>query len=177
MYNNLQFSLDKGSTFLVYFVIAFYYSKKSMTTKLSKLCYFTGWIPVVLTYQLFTNCTDGVPSSLSGRSSISLRMFANLTGSSCRKNAKEVLSHPLVEPTNKSKIKVLCKKYQGPATNRSVFPQTSGLYSFTITALLLDSSPKPEYMFVLTVVYVTVRRSVFLGGTLVHFPLRHGTYL
>lgn len=90
----------------MYFVIVFYYSEKPMTIKLSKLCYFTGWIQVVLTYQLFTNCTDGVPSNLSGRRSISFSMFANLTGSSCRKNAKEVLSHPLVEPMNKSKTRV-----------------------------------------------------------------------
>lgn len=106
MCNSLQFSFDKGTALLMYFVIVFCYSEKPMTIKLSKLCYFTGWIQVVLTYQLFTNCTDGVPSNLSGRRSISFSMFANLTGSSCRKNAKEVLSHPLVEPMSKSKTRV-----------------------------------------------------------------------
>lgn len=80
----------------------FYYClpllKHDMTTELLKPCSFAGSVQAIFTYQLFTNRTDGVLSNLSGRSSISLSMFANLTGSSCRKNAKEVLSHPLVEP-------------------------------------------------------------------------------
>lgn len=41
---------------------------------------------------------DGVPSSLSGRKSISFMMLASLTGSSCRRNTKEVFSHASAEP-------------------------------------------------------------------------------
>lgn len=165
MCNSLQFSFDKGTAFLMYFVIVFYYSEKPMTIKLSKLCYFTGWIQVVLTYQLFTNCTDGVPSNLSGRRSISFSMFANLTGSSCRKNAKEVLSHPLVEPMNKSKTRV--------STTIRCLSTHFRVMLFSRNAII----GQRMCMFVLNVVYVTSRHSVSLGGILVHFPFRHGTYL
>lgn len=99
------------------------YSKALTTTKLLKPCYSAGSIQAVFTYQLFTNCTEGVLSNLSGRSSISLSMFANLTGSSCRRNAKEVLSHPLVEP-----IKRVQEKHVGtvflPYTSTNCHPST-----------------------------------------------------
>lgn len=51
-----------------------------------------------LTHQLCTICTDGVVSSLSGNKLISFMMFDNLTGSSCRRNTKDVFSQALMEP-------------------------------------------------------------------------------
>lgn len=106
MCNSLQLRFHEGPVFCY----TFYYSKKFVATKLSKLCNFACLIQAVHTHQLLTNFTDGVLSNLSGRRSISFKMFANLTGSSCRKNAKEVLSHPLVEPMNKSKPQFLFKE-------------------------------------------------------------------
>lgn len=99
---------------------------KSTTMKLLELCYSTGPVQAVLTYQLFTNCTDGVLSNLSGRRSISLSMFANLTGSSCLRKAKEVLSHPFVEPTKQiQQNKMLCVGGKREITIQiSVFLQT-----------------------------------------------------
>lgn len=49
-------------------------------------------------YQLVSSFRDGVPSSLSGRKSISFMMLANLTGSSCRRNTNDVFSQALAEP-------------------------------------------------------------------------------
>lgn len=51
-------------------------------------------------YQLVSSLRDGVPSSLSGRKSISFMMLANLTGSSCLRNTNEVFSQALAEPAD-----------------------------------------------------------------------------
>lgn len=52
----------------------------------------------LITYQLVRSFRDGVLRSLSGRKSISFMMLASLTGSSWRRNTKEVFSHALAEP-------------------------------------------------------------------------------
>lgn len=49
-------------------------------------------------YQLVSSLRDGVPSSLSGRKSISFMMLASRTGSSCLRKTNDVFSHALAEP-------------------------------------------------------------------------------
>ena len=55
-------------------------------------------VPTKAAYQPWTSRTDGVLSKLSGSKLISFMMFANLTGSSCLRKAKDVLSHAFSEP-------------------------------------------------------------------------------
>jgi len=54
------------------------------------------------TDQLCTRCTEGVLSRLSGNKSISFKIFASLTGSSCLRNVNDVFSHAFSEPEEKN---------------------------------------------------------------------------
>lgn len=52
------------------------------------------------TYQLWTSFTEGVLKSCVGSKLISFMIFANLTGTSFRKNSKDVFSQALLDPVN-----------------------------------------------------------------------------
>lgn len=54
-------------------------------------------------HQLWTRRTDGVLSKLSGSRLISFMMFANLTGNSCLRKAKDVFSHAFSDPAGEKR--------------------------------------------------------------------------
>lgn len=56
----------------------------------------------IRTDQLCTRCTEGVLSRLSGNKSISFKIFASLTGSSCLRNVNDVFSQAFSEPEEKN---------------------------------------------------------------------------